>query len=61
MENDTDDTGLSRGSFAAPREVTGVETESAKLAIPASSTDQVDSLRTDSGVGRLTTFLESSV
>lgn len=58
---DTDDTGLARDTFGAPREVTGVDTEGTELLVTTTGTDQVDSLGTETGVGGLATLVERSV
>jgi hypothetical protein len=59
--SDTDDTGLACASLTSPGEVTGVETKSSEFAVAAAGADEMDALGADTGVGRLTTFLESSV
>jgi len=61
VEDDTDNTGLAGNAFRAPGEVAGVETEGTELAVAAASADKMDTLATDTGVGGLTTLLESSL
>lgn len=58
--HDANDTGLAGDAFAAPGEVAGVETQGAELAVAAAGAHEVDSLGTDTGVGRLAAFLECS-
>jgi hypothetical protein len=60
MEGDADDTGLAGDSLAAPREVAGIETEGAELAVAAAGADEMDAFTTDTGVGGLAAFLERS-
>lgn len=60
MEGHSDDADLAGDALAAPGEVAGVETQGAEFAVAAASADEVDSLGTDTGVGGLTTLLESS-
>jgi hypothetical protein len=61
MEDDTDDTGLASDAFGSPREVARVEAQGAELAVAATRADKMDALAADTCVGRLATFLESSV
>lgn len=61
VESDGDDTDFAGDALAAPGEVAGIETECAELAVATASADEVDSLGSDTGVGRLATLLESSV
>lgn len=56
--DDADDTGLARDTLSAPREVTGLQTESTELLVTTTSTDGVDTLGTNLGHGRLATQLE---
>jgi hypothetical protein len=58
---DTNDTSLARAALTPPGEITGVETKGSEFAVAATGADKMDALGTDTGVGRLTTFLESSV
>lgn len=57
--DDTNDTGLLGDALRTPREVAGVETQSTELAVSATSADKMDTLRANTGVGRLATLLES--
>ena len=57
--DDTDDTGLLSDTLGTPREVTGIETEGAELAVAATGTDEVNTLSANTGVGRLAALLES--
>ena len=57
--DDTDDTGLLGDALGTPGEVTGIETESAELAVAATGADEVDTLSANTGVGRLAALLES--
>ena len=57
---DNDDTGLAGDALGAPREVTGLETESTELAVATTGADKVDTLGADTGVGGLATLLERS-
>jgi hypothetical protein len=61
VESDGDDTDFAGDALAAPGEVAGVETEGAELAVATTSADEMDTLGSDTGVGRLATLLESSV
>jgi hypothetical protein len=61
VEGDTDDTGLAGDTLGAPGEVTGLETEGTELLVATTGADQVNTLGTDTGVGRLATLLEGSV
>jgi len=58
---DDDDADFACDSFRAPGEVAGIKTEAAVFRVSTSSADKMDSLRPDTGVGWLATFLESSV
>ena len=60
VESNNNDTSFARDTFAAPREVTGVETKSTEFPVATSSANKMDSLVTNTGVCRLATFLESS-
>jgi hypothetical protein len=59
MERDTNDTGLASDGFGAPREVTGIESESAELAVAATRADQVNTLWADTCVRWLSVVLVS--
>lgn len=59
MERDTNDTGLAGDGFGAPREVTGIESEGAELAVAATGADQVDTLWADTCVRWLSVVLVS--
>lgn len=61
VESDGDDADLAGDALGTPREVTGVEAQGAELAVSATGADEVDALGSDTGVGGLTTLLESSV
>jgi len=61
MERHADNTGLAGDGFGAPREVARVEAEGAELAVAATGADEMDALGADTGVGGLTTLLESSL
>lgn len=60
MESDDDDTGLSGDTLAAPAEVASVESQTSELSVAAASSDEMDTLVTNSSVGWLPTFLEGS-
>ena len=61
VEGDGDDTDFACDALAAPGEVARVETQSAEFAVAAASAHEMDALAADTGVGRLTTFLEGPV
>jgi hypothetical protein len=61
MEGHADDTSLAGDGFGAPGKVAGVETKGAELAVAATGADKMDALGADTGVGGLTTLLESSI
>src|SRR5438128_1549822 len=61
LTGDDDDTGLAGDALGGPREVTGVETQSAVLVVAAAGADGVDALGTDTGVCRLAARLEGSL
>jgi len=61
MERHADDTNFAGDGLGAPGEVAGIEAESSEFAVAATGADKMDALGTDTGVGRLTTFLESPV
>jgi hypothetical protein len=61
MEGDADDTSLAGDSFATPREIAGVETKGAELAVTATSANEMDALCPDTGVRGLTALLERSI
>jgi len=61
VEGDTDDTGLASNTLGSPAEVTRVETEGTELAVTTAGAHEMDALGADTGVGGLTTLLESSV
>jgi hypothetical protein len=56
--NDSQDTSLAGDTLGTPGEVTGLETESTTLEVTTADTNQVNTLGTQLGVGRLTTQLE---
>jgi hypothetical protein len=58
MEHHTDDTSFLRYAFGTPGEVSRVQTKGTELAIAATSSNKVDALCADTGVCRLTAFLE---
>lgn len=57
---DDDNPSFAGDALRTPSEVAGLETQSSEFAVAAAGTDEMDALRTDTGVGRLTAFLESS-
>ena len=59
--DDTDDTGLAGDTLRAPGEVAGVEAKGTVLVVTAAGTDEVDTLGTDTGLGLLTSGLESAL
>ena len=61
MEGDTNDADLAGDTLRSPREVTGVETESAELAVSSTGADKVNALGTDTGVGWLAAGLECAL
>lgn len=61
VESNVDNTGLAGNTLRAPREVTGLNTESTELLVTTAGTDGVDSLGSDTGVGGLTTQLKLSL
>ena len=61
MEGHSNDTGLAGDTLGAPREVTGLETETTELLVTTTGADKVDALGANTGVGGLTTLLERSV
>ena len=61
MESDDDHTDLAGNSLRCPREVTGFETESTKLAVATTGTDEMDSLGANTGVGLLSAGFESAL
>lgn len=58
---DTDDTGLAGAALGAPGEVARVETEGTVLVVTTTSSDGVDALGANTGVGTLATSLESAL
>lgn len=61
VEGDGNDTDFAGDALAAPGEIAGIETQGAEFAVAATRADEMDTLGTDTGVGRLATFLEGSV
>lgn len=61
VEGHSNDTGLAGDTLGAPREVTRLETETTELLVATTGADKVDALGANTGVGGLTTLLESSV
>ena len=61
MERDTDNTDFAGDALASPREIAAVETQCAEFAVTTTCANEMDTLGTDTCVGRLTAFLESSV
>ena len=61
VEDDADDAHFACHALAAPGEVAGVETQGAEFAVAAAGAHEMDAFAADTGVGRLTTFLEGSV
>ena len=60
VEGDGNDADLAGNALGTPREVARVEAESAELAVTTTGTDKMDTLGANTGVGGLTTLLESS-
>ena len=60
MERHADNTDFAGDGFGTPGEVAGIETESTEFAVAAAGADKMDTLSADTGIGRLTTLLESS-
>ena len=61
VEGDDDDTHFARDALGAPGEVARVETQRAVFGVAAADPDEMYALVADTGVGWLTTLLESSV
>lgn len=61
VESDDNDTGLARDSFTAPAEIARVESETSELSVSAAGSYEMDSLRANTCVGWLTTFLKGSL
>ena len=57
---DRDDADFAGDTFGAPAEVPRVKAEGAVFVVTAADADDVDAFGTDTGVGRLATFLEGS-
>ena len=55
---DRDDADFAGDAFRAPAEVPRVKAEGAVFMVTAANADDVDAFGTDTGVGRLATFLE---
>jgi len=58
---DDDHTDFASNALRAPREVAGLDTESTVLGVTTTGADKMDTLVSDTGVGWLSTLLESSV
>lgn len=58
---DNDHTDFAGDTLGAPGEVTGFETEATEFLVSTTGADDVNSLGANTGVGWLTTLLESSV
>ena len=58
--DDDDNTGLACYSFRSPREIAAIESQSTEFLVASTSSDEMDSLVSDTCVCWLTTFLESS-
>jgi hypothetical protein len=61
MVSDNDDTDLAGNPLRSPWEVAGFETESTKLSVSTTGTDEMDSLGSDTGVGLLSAGFESAL
>ncbi len=61
MEGHGDHAHFAGYAFGAPGEIARVETEGAVFGVAATSTDEMDTLIANTGVGWLATFLEGSV
>jgi hypothetical protein len=61
MVCDGDDTHFPRDALGAPAVVAGIQTQGTELAVAAAGAHQMDTFGTDTGLGRLTTLLESSM
>lgn len=60
MVRHANDADLASDALGGPREVAGVETQGAELAVAAASADEVDAFGADTSVGGLAALLESS-
>lgn len=58
---DNDHTDLAGNTLRGPREVTGFETKGTELSVATTGTDEMDSLRSDTGVGVLSAGFESAL
>ena len=61
MVGDGDDTDFAGDALAAPGKVAGVDAKGAEFAVATARAHEMDALGADPSVGRLATFLESSV
>jgi len=61
MVGDDDDTDFASDTLGSPREVAGFETKGAELAVTTTSTDKMDSLGSNTGVGLLSSGFESAL
>ena len=60
MVRDDNDADFASDAFRAPGEVAGFESETTEFAIAASCADEMDALRTNTGVGWLTALFKGS-
>lgn len=61
VEGDGDDADLAGNTLRSPREVAGLETEGAELAVATTGADEMDALGADTGVGWLAAGFESAL
>lgn len=61
VEGDDDHTDLAGDTLRGPGEVAGLEAEGTELAVASTSSDKMDSLGTDTGVGLLSAGFESAL
>ena len=61
MVGDDDHADLAGNALRGPREVAGLETQSAELSVATTGTDEMDSLGSDTGVGFLSAGFESAL
>ncbi len=60
VESHSDDADFAGDTLATPREVAGIETQGAELAVSAAGAHKMDALAADTGVGGLAALLERS-
>lgn len=61
LTGDDNDTSLARAALGGPGKIARVETQGTVLVVTTAGADGMDTLGTDTGVGRLTTRLEGSL